>query len=89
MAIAITVKFLSGTNTTPPRMRAYCRLAKPVTVNYPAVGNFDMSDIEACARYAAGVMLVQVNEECADHGAVWALDQYIESYDGNRHFSLK
>jgi len=89
MAMSITVKFLPGTNTQPARMRVFSWLTSPKTVYYPAVGSFDGSDIEGCARYAAQIALEAVNARCAENGVSWALDQYIETYNGDRVFSLK
>lgn len=89
MAMAITVKFLGSTNTQPARMRVYSWLTAPQTVNYPSHTVCDGSDIESCARYAAGVALEQINERCKENAVVWTLDQYLETYDGNRHFTLK
>lgn len=89
MAIAITVKFLSGTDKTLPRMRAYCSLTKPLTVPYPTVGDSEMSEVEACARYAAKQLLLRINGISKTYGETYELDQYIVTYDGNRHFSLK
>lgn len=89
MAIAITVKFLPGTNSNPARMRGYSPLTKALTVHYPAGNAFDASDLEACARYAAEQVLLRINGISQTYGETWALDQYIETYDGSRHFSLK
>lgn len=72
-------------------MRAYSWLVpRGIKVNYsPRVA--DGSDIQANARYAAGIMLDRINEICREGGDLlgWKIADYVQLYDGDRLFTLK
>ena len=84
----ITVRFFETTSHRKGFMRAYSWWNKGgVTVNY---GNhYDEWDlISGCARHAALQELEKINEICAPHNVEWMLGDYIETFEGNRVFSL-
>ncbi|ECE9169152.1 hypothetical protein EWK14_21555 [Salmonella enterica subsp. enterica serovar Stanley] len=89
--MSITVKFCPATNKGPAFMRAYSWLVpRGIKVNYsPRVA--DGSDIQANARYAAGIMLDRINEICREGGDLlgWKIADYVQLYDGDRLFTLK
>lgn len=91
MTMAITVKFLGATNTSPARMRAFSPLTKKgVTVHYPSVCNFDTTSCRECAEYCAQVYLDKLNNE-DEHFRKNPLKvgDVFETYDGNRVVTIK
>lgn len=86
--MSITVRFMGATNTGPAYMKAHSWLRpNGLKVNYsPKVA--DGSDIQANARYAAETLLEVMNAECASHGVKWAIKDYVETYNGDRLFTL-
>lgn len=89
--MSITVKFCSATNKGPAYMHAYSWLVpRGIKVYYsPRVA--DGSDIQANARYAAGIMLDRINEICREGGDLlgWKIADYVQLYNGDRLFTLK
>lgn len=91
LRMSITVKFIPCTNTQPARMRVYSNWFKRgKTVQYNRWDNYDWETVSGCARYAADQMLAAINEHLAVNlvPTVYKLGQYIETYDGDRVFSL-
>lgn len=88
--MSITVKFCPATNSGPAFMRAYSWLfPRGIKVNYsPRVA--DGSNIQENARYAAGIMLENINESCKEHGDMlgYKLADYVQLYNGDRLFVL-
>lgn len=88
--MSITVKFCPATNSGPAFMRAYSWLfPRGIKVNYsPRVA--DGSSIQENARYAAGIMLDQINESCKEHGDMrgYKLADYVQLYNDDRLFVL-
>ncbi|QGF21027.1 hypothetical protein MA12_gp14 [Pectobacterium phage MA12] len=89
MHMAITVKFLSATDTKPARMKAFSWLVKKgIMVDYSSAIS-DASDIQQCARFAADVMLEAINDIAAEHQCQYAIADYVQTFDGDRLFTLK
>ncbi|WP_458321554.1 hypothetical protein [Providencia sp. CRPN22473] len=89
--MSITVKFLPCTNTLPARMRVYSWLfPRGKTINYGRWDGFKWETTSGCALYAALEMLGMINEHLYNHNVptVYKLGQHIETYDGDRVFSL-
>ncbi|QND44238.1 hypothetical protein [Providencia phage vB_PreS-PatoteraRojo] len=89
--MSITVKFLPCTNTQPARMRVYSWLfPRGKTIHYGRWDGYDWETTSGCALYAALEMLGMINEHLYQNKVptIYKLGQYIETYDGDRVFSL-
>lgn len=88
--MSVTVRFMPATNKGAAYMKVFSWLfPRGVRVNY-AAGVADGSDIQGHARYAAGIMLQMINEQCKESGiAGYRINEYIQGYNGDRIFSLR
>lgn len=88
--MTITVVFKPCTNTQAAYMKAYSWLfPRGVKVNYAAWPGVDWHSTEGCAKYAAGVMLDMVNEECKKTGITgYKLGDYGQLPNDDRVFML-
>lgn len=86
---SITVRFMPGTNTQPPYMKAHSWLfPKGVKVEY-SPRECQPGDIQGAAFYAARVMLDMINDGVKSAGISYRLGEYLNTYTGDRVFSLR
>lgn len=89
--MSITVKFLPCSRTMPARMRVYSwQFPRGKTIHYGRWDGFDWETTSGSALYAALEMLGMINEHLYQNNVpcVYKLGQYIETFDGDRVFSL-
>ncbi len=85
--MSITVRFMPGTNTRPAYMKVHSWLfPKGTTVNYSRATQ--PGDVQGAAFYAARIMLDMINDEVKDAGISYSIRDYIQTYNGDRVFSL-
>lgn len=85
--MSITVRFMPGTNTRPAYMKVHSWLFPAgTTVNYSR--ETAPGDVQGAAFYAARVMLDMINDEVKDARISYSIRDYIQTYNGDRVFSL-
>lgn len=84
----ITIRFIPATSRTRACMKVHSWWNLNGTrVTYD--NNYqDWDSISGCARHAALIELENINSICSKNGVVWMLGDYIETFEGNRVFSL-
>jgi hypothetical protein len=84
----ITIRFIQATARTRAYMKVYSWWNTAGTkVNYDNNYN-DWESISGCAKHAALIELENINAACSKNGVVWMLGDYIETFEGNRVFSI-
>lgn len=85
--MSITVRFMPGTNTRPAYMKVHSWLC-PAGVRVEYSRATQPGDVQGAAFYAARIMLDMINDEVKDAGISYSIRDYIQTYNGDRVFSL-